>query len=65
MGTKVYVIKDVEFIGGKRAFPTMSAAKQARSSTENPKQKVETVELAQIGKRELLCAMFNREGYEA
>lgn len=64
MATVIYVVDDELGVDGQTAYPTKRAALGA-SREEEPRAPVRKVELASevLSQRELLCALFNREGY--
>lgn len=60
--SKIYIIHNEEV---SVAAPTMKAAKERRMELGLSRQaEIKTVDLLNLPKRELMCALYNRDGFE-
>lgn len=64
MATTIYIFTDAQS-GDDFAFPSLSVARSERSQMFDRgwRPEIRKIVLAQMPKRELLCALYNRSGF--
>lgn len=61
--TTIYCVRIKDAMEGEIAFPTLRAARECSRNDDSPPSVILKIKVAKMPIRELLCAVFNREGF--